>query len=117
MSKLLYNNLSYQILNVAFYVHTKLGPGLLKSIYHKAMIIELKERNISFCSQKAFPVIFRSQNLGSFYTDLVIDKKIIIEIKAVKKLNEVMEAQIINYLCLSKLNVGYLINFRNTSLE
>jgi len=117
MSKLLFSSLSYKVLNVAFYVHNQLGPGLLESIYHNAMMVELKDRNISFCSQKAFPVVFKNQDLGCFYTDIVVEKKIIIEIKAVKALNETMEAQVINYLCLSKLQVGYLINFRNTVLE
>ena len=117
MSKLLYHKLSNQVLNVAFYVHNKLGPGLVESIYHKAMIIEFTDRNIPFESEKPFPVVYKNQNLGCFYSDLIIENKIIIEIKSVKALNETMAAQTINYLCLSGLHVGYLLNFRNPLLE
>ena len=116
MSKLLFKELSDQVLGAAFTVHSTLGPGLLESLYQKAMCIELKYRHISYDCQSPYKVYYRNESIGVFYADLVIEKKIIVELKAVKLLQELMEAQTINYLKISHIAVGYLINFNSTSL-
>lgn len=116
MSKLLFKELSDQVLGAAFTVHSTLGPGLLESLYQKAMCIELKYRHISYECQSPYEVYYRNESIGVFYADLVIEKKIIVELKAVKLLQELMEAQTINYLKISHIAVGYLINFNSTSL-
>ena len=116
MSKLIYENLSNEIPGAAFAVHSALGPGLLESLYQRAMCIELKRRHINYECQCPYTVYFRCEEIGNFYTDLVIEKKIIVELKAVKTIQEFMEAQIINYLKISNLAVGYLLNFNGISL-
>ena len=116
MTKLIYKELSDQVLSAAFTVHSTLGPGLLENLYHKAMCIELRERNISYDCQSPYTVFYKGENIGIFYADLVIEKKIIVELKAVKALKELMEAQTINYLKISNIAVGYLINFNSISL-
>jgi len=116
MSKLLFKQLSDQVLGAAFTVHSTLGPGLLESLYQKAMCIELKYRHLNYECQSPYEVFYRNESIGIFYADLVIEKKIIVELKAVKILQELMEAQTINYLKISHIAVGYLMNFNSTSL-
>ena len=116
MSKLIYENLSNQILGAAFTVHSVLGPGLLESLYHNAMCVELRERHINYECQSPYAVFFKGEKIGNFYADLVIEKRIIVELKAVKTIQDFMEAQIINYLKISNISVGYLINFNSISL-
>jgi GxxExxY protein len=72
---------------------------------------------IFFERQKVFPLIYRGEYVGAYIADLVVDNTIIIELKSVSKLKEVMEAQLLNYLKLSGLSVGYLFNFHNTKVE
>ncbi len=116
MTKLLYKELSDQVLGAAFTVHSALGPGLLESLYRKAMCIELRYRHINYECQSPYEVYYRDESIGIFYADLVIEKKIIVELKAVKILKELMEAQTINYLKISHIAIGYLINFNSTSV-
>jgi len=116
MTKLLYKELSDQVLGAAFAVHSALGPGLLESLYQKAMCIELRHRHINYECQSPYDVFYRDEFIGRFYADLVIEKKIIVELKAVKFLQELMSAQTINYLKISNIAVGYLINFNSISV-
>ena len=116
MTKLLYKELSDQVLGAAFTVHSALGPGLLESLYQKAMCIELRYRNINYECQSPYEVYYRDESIGIFYADLVIEKKIIVELKAVRILKELMEAQTINYLKISNIAIGYLINFNSISV-
>jgi GxxExxY protein len=67
--------------------------------------------------QVVYPLTYKGEYIGAYIADMVVENKIIVELKAVSRLNEVMEAQLINYLKLSKLQVGYLVNFYNTSIQ
>ena len=111
MEKLLYRKLSEQVLGACFAVHNALGPGLLESAYEGALVIELGWQGLSFERQAVYPVHYRGQLAGAYVADLVVEGTIILELKAVQKLTAVMEAQIINYLRVSGLPVGYLANF------
>jgi len=117
MSKLINFNLSNKILGFAFTIHNALGAGLLESVYEKAFCIELMYNHIPFECQKRYSLKYRNEDVGEYISDIVVDKSIIIEVKSVKRLTDNMAAQIINYLRLSKIQVGYLINFRNKSVE
>ncbi len=88
----------------------------MESVYENAVCKELKLRKIPFVQQKAFKVDYKRTVVGEYIADIVVDNSIIIECKSVKKLNN-MEAQLINYLKISGLPVGYLVNFRNHMLE
>jgi len=116
MSKLLYKDLSNEVLGAAFAVHSALGPGLLESLYQKAMCIELRYRCITYECESPYDVFYRDEFIGRFYADLVVEKKIIVELKAVKVLQELMAAQTINYLRISHIAIGYLVNFNSVSL-
>ena len=114
---MLYKDLSDVILDAIFAVHRGLGSGLLEEPYHKALFCKLKKLEVSVHSQVPFNVIFEGELVGQYFADLVVENKIIIEVKAVKQLTEVMEAQLINYLHISRLQLGYLVNFRGASVE
>ena len=117
MATFIKKQLSDKVLGMAFSVHNILGPGLLESVYESAFVVELKRSGIPFPHQKVYPVYYKGEITGGYIADLVVDNTIILELKSVKQLNPVMEAQLLNYLRLSKLPVGYLINFHNTRLE
>ena len=117
MSELIYKELSDTVLGAAFSVHNVLGPGLLESAYEGALVIELKRRGLRFERQQVFPLYYKGELAGAYVADLVVDNTVLLELKSVQSLTKVMEAQIINYLRLSEVPVGYLINFRNTRVE
>jgi GxxExxY protein len=117
MSKLIHSQLSNKILGIAFRVHNILGCGLHESAYEEAFCIELTNAGIPYERQRVIPVHYHKQYVGTFIADIVVDNTIILELKAVRELNAVMFAQIINYLKLSGLPVGYLLNFHNTRVE
>ena len=113
----LHESLSNQIVPALHRVHKALGPGLLENVYEKALAIEFTHLNIPFSQQQKFEVIYRNTSAGTYFADMVVDGTIILELKSVTLLNAVMEAQLLNYLSISGLRVGYLINFRNPVLE
>ena len=117
MASLIHKELSDSVLGAAFAVHNELGPGLLESAYEGAVCVELRLRGIGVERQPVFPLHYRGEYVGAYIADLVVAGTIILELKAVKELSPVMDAQIINYLKLSELPVGYLINFANTRVE
>ena len=117
MLQFLFKKLSYLLLKFAFSVQNLLGPGLLESAYEGAFCVELAKAGIPYERQKVYPLYYKGEYIGAYIADLVIDNKIIVELKSVHHLTRVMEAQLINYLKLSKLKVGYLMNFNAMRLE
>jgi GxxExxY protein len=117
MSVLIHKELSDQVLGAVFSVHNVLGPGLLESAYEGALVIELKHRGLAFDRQQVYPLSYKGELAGAYIADLVVENKIILELKSVQAITHVMEAQIINYLRLSGVPVGYLINFNGTRVE
>ncbi len=101
-----------QVVDVAFQVHKTLGPGLLENIYEEAFCCELMDRNIGFERQKIIPIQYKHHKLDLNYRlDLLVKDSIIIELKCVDKLSPVHDSQILTYLKLMNLRLGYLINF------
>lgn len=99
-------------------VHKHLGPGLLESAYQKAMECELALRGIPFQSQVALPVSYKGTKLGDAYRiDLLIDRALVVELKATKDIDDVHEAQLLSYLKFSGVKVGLLINFHKRLLK
>lgn len=112
---LLYKELAYSIVGCALQVHKTLGSGFLESVYEEALKVELKFNGIHFESQKWFPITYRGQEIKTFYCDLVIEDKVIVELKAIKKLGDIERAQAINYLKVTGLQLALLMNFGETS--
>ncbi len=117
MSELIHYELSHKVLGIAFKVHNLLGLGLHESAYEEAFCIELANAGIEYERQRVFPVQYCGQYIGTCIADIVVDNTIIVELKAVRELNPVMYAQLINYLKISQLQVGYLINVHNVKVE
>ncbi len=110
------NEISKIIFSCALKVHNALGPGLLESSYEECMYYELNKSGLHVQKQKALPLIYEEVNLEIGYRiDLIVEDKVIIELKAVEVLNDVHLAQILTYLKLSNCKLGMLINF-NVSL-
>jgi len=115
---ILYEELSEQIIGAAIEVHRALGPGLLESAYKICLMQELTLRGIRFQSEVMLPVRYKGIELDCGYRiDLLIEDKIILELKAVDALTKVHEAQLLTYLKLSGKRVGLLINFNSPVLR
>ena len=113
MSVLIENELSNQVLGAVFAVHNSLGPGLLESAYEGALVIEFAHMGLKISRQHVYPVYYRGELAGAYIADLVVEGKIILELKSVKELSPAMEAQLLNYLRLSGVEIGYLVNFHH----
>jgi GxxExxY protein len=106
------------VLNAAFKVHTTLGPGLLESVYETTMAYEVRKSGLSVATQVSLPIIYDGQQLESgLRLDMLIEKCVIAELKAVESMNPVYEAQIMTYLRLSAIRLGFLINFNVKHLK
>ena len=109
------NAITEQIIGAAMEVHRALGPGLLESAYEACLVFELRERGLRVEQQRPLPVMYKGVKLDCGYrVDLVAGDCVIVEIKAVEKLNSVHEAQLLSYLKLANCQVGLLLNFHCT---
>ena len=106
-----YVELTEQIISCAFEVHKILGIGFLEKVYGNAMFEELKSRGLKVESQRGIIVRYKDSIVGDYFADLVVEDVIIIEFKALDKLNDIHELQIKNYLKATGIEVGLLINF------
>ena len=106
------NELSKIVVNCAYKVHKSLGPGLLESAYEECLFYELNKTDLKIEKQKALPLIYEEVRLEIGYRiDLIIENKLIVEIKSVETLNDVHFAQLLTYLKLTDCKLGLLINF------
>ena len=117
MAELLHRDLTFEIIGAAMEVHRVLGPGFLESVYQRAMEAEMRHRGIPFESQKRLPLAYKGEALGDHVLDLVVDNRVVVELKAVKDLTDQHQAQTLSYLKASGLQIGLLINFAKPSLH
>ena len=111
MAGLLHRNITEAILNVYYEVYNELGSGFLEKVYQNAMYFELKERGYQVEAQKQIKVYFKKQLVGEYFSDLLVEDKVIVELKATEVLMNVHMAQIMNYLKATEIEVGLLLNF------
>ena len=111
MATLLHSAITHEIIGAYFDVRNGLPWGMHESVYANAMCIALRERAVPFEREVAMQVQFRGEQVGCFRADLVVDGKVIVELKSVERLSGAFEAQLINYLAATGLNVGLLLNF------
>ena len=108
--------LSGQIIEAAIGVHRELGPGFLESIYESALRVALRRRGIVYESQKEVTVVFENEEVGVHRLDLLVGGEIVVELKAIKALEDVHFAQVRSYLKATRLHVGLLMNFNSATL-
>jgi GxxExxY protein len=111
------NGLTERIIGCAIVVHRKLGPGLLESLYEAAMEIELAKSGLVTERQKKISVLYDGVEIGELRLDLLVENKIVIELKSVERTDPVFEAQLLSYLKLGGYPVGLLINFNSRLLK
>ncbi|MBU0767461.1 MAG: GxxExxY protein [bacterium] len=112
-----FEELSSRIINAAIAVHKELGPGFLESIYEEALSIELGKQGIRFERQKEVKIYYDQKEIGIHRIDLLVEKEIIVELKAIKDFEDIHFAQLKSYLKATNLKVGLLLNFAKTTLS
>jgi GxxExxY protein len=111
------NEITFQIRGCIFEVYNTLGPGLLESVYEAALIYELKKRALKVESQVSLPVFYNEVKLDiGFRIDILVEDKVIIEVKSVEDLAKVHYKQLLTYLKLSKKRIGILVNFNSEKI-
>ena len=117
VTKRFLDELGYNVIGAAIEVHKELGPGLLESVYHSCMCHELHLRKINFISEMKIPIQFKGLKMNvDLRCDFFIENTFVTEIKAVKKIEPIHEAQLISYLKLLKVPKGILINFNSFNI-
>lgn len=114
---MLYKELSYEIMSAVFEVHNTLGPGFLEKVYENALIAELLLRGIFAVAQQSLVVKYKGIEVGNYCADIVVNGQILLELKVVESLSRAHEAQILNYLKATGLELGILINFGKERVE
>ncbi len=104
-------NLTEKIIKISYKVYNNLGYGFLEKVYENAMMIGFKRIGIPVVSQSAIKVVYESEVIGEYFADILVDNKVIVEIKAAKSLAVENEAQLLNYLKATDIEVGLLLNF------
>ncbi len=112
-----HEQITKSIIGCAFEVINELGAGFLESVYEKALLLVLRQKGLAVISQHPINVIFRGKSVGDFYADLFVEEKVIVELKTAKIITPEHQAQIINYLNATGIEVGILINFGSSKLE
>ena len=106
-----HKKLTEKIIKIFYRVYNKLGYGFLEKIYENAMMFEFEREGIPAVSQSAIKVVYENKIIGEYFADILVDNKVIIEIKAAKNIAIENEAQLLNYLKATKIEVGVLFNF------
>jgi GxxExxY protein len=106
-----------QIIGCAIEVHRHLGPGLLESVYESALCVELKARSLSFKRQVGIPLYYKGELISEHRPDLIVDDKVIVEIKSIDRLAPIHVAQMLTYLRVTSLRVGLILNFNSQTMK
>lgn len=106
-----YRETTQKVIGIFFKVYNELGYGFIESVYHKSMIVALNSEAIKTCSPVKIPVWFRGHKVGDFEGDILVENAVLLELKAVRTLDSSHQAQILNYLRATDIEVGLLLNF------
>ncbi len=116
-TNLIAEELTSRIIGAIYEVHSILGPGFLEAVYQKALVRELQLRGSLLEEQKELHVIYKGEDVGLYYPDILVENQVIVELKAVDSLKPVHQAQLINYLKATGIQVGLLVNFGSERAE
>ena len=112
-----HQDLTGSIIKAAFEVHNALGCGFLEKVYERALIYELRAKGINLKAQKAIKITYKGQDMGTYIADIIVEGKIIVEVKVVSFLTTIHKAQALNYLRASGNDVALILNFAKPRLE
>jgi GxxExxY protein len=115
--EILHKDLSYKIVGLAMEVHRTLGSGFLEKVYENALMVLFNREGIKAEQQKPIRVYFEGENVGDYFADILIEDKIILEIKIAERISRIHEVQILHYLKATGLRLGIIINFGKKKLE
>lgn len=110
-------DLTEKIISAAMEVHTKLGPGLLESLYEEALAYEFDLRNIKYERQKSINLIYKGKAIGDHRVDFLVENEVVLELKAVNQFTDIFKAQVLTYLKAMNKRVGLLVNFNVERLK
>jgi GxxExxY protein len=111
------NDITYGINGAVFEVNRVLGSGFLEKIYENALLLELRKRGLKAESQVPIKVLYKGNTVGDYSADILVEEKVIVELKTVEALDNVHEAQLLNYLKATGIQVGLLVNFKHPKAE
>ena len=111
------NEITYAINGAIFEVNKILGPGFLEKVYENALLSELRKRGLNVENQVPINVSYKGEIVGKYFADILVEGKVIIEIKTVQNLDKIHEAQLLNYLKATGIHVGLLVNFRHPKAQ
>ncbi len=111
------NDITYAINGALFEVNRVLGPGFLEKVYENALLIELRSRGLKAEAQVPIKVLYKDDVVGEYIADIFVEDRVIVELKTVESLEKIHEAQLLNYLKATGLNIGMLVNFRHPKAE
>lgn len=114
---IVYRELSYEVVGLAMEVHRKLGFGFLEKVYENALMILLNKNEIPAQQQVPLRVYFEGKPVGDYLADILVDSKVILELKSVGKIVDAHRVQVLNYLRATRLRLGMILNFSKKSLE
>jgi GxxExxY protein len=115
--KLVLKDEAYQVVGCAMDVLNEIGHGLVEQVYENALVVEFKLRGIAFEQQRRFPVSYKGAQVGEFVPDLITHAAIVVDTKVIDRITDHERGQMLNYLRITKLRVGILVNFKNAKLE
>lgn len=116
-TNVIFSDLSYEIMGAIFEVHKELGPGFVESVYEKALIEEFAKKGIKVETQKVIDVIYKGKKIGNHRLDLIVEDKIVVELKTVERFAPHHTAQLLSYLKASGYKLGILVNFSKPKVE
>ena len=111
MELFLFEGITHKIIGAAFNVYKELGYGFLEKVYENSLLFELRLKGLKAETQQPIRIFYKGETVGDYIADILVEEKVIVELKAEKEYNPKHEAQLINYLSATKLKVGLLINF------
>ncbi len=116
-SKLILKAETEQVIGFAFEVLNEIGHGLHEKIYENSLVVLFKQNGIAFDQQRRFPVLFRGVQVGEFVPDLIAFGSVIVDTKVIDRITDLERGQMLNYLRITKLRVGLILNFKKPKLE
>ena len=111
------DDITYEIRGAAFKINRILGSGFLEKVYENALLVELKNRGLKSASQIPLKVTYENEIVGDYFADIIVEGRVLVELKTVEKLNKIHEAQLLNYLKATGIQVGLLINFYHPKVK